>query len=62
MLSRMCDDERVSRIEVPKILGKTYTQCFDGQDFDKVKKLRHVGIYSKVSAILYGKEIEKHKN
>ena len=53
MLSRMVDDERISRTDVPKILGKSYRQCFENDDFDKVKKLRHVGIYSKVSTILY---------
>lgn len=47
MLSRLCDDERLSRTDVPKVLGKSYRQCFDNDDFDKIKKLKHVGIYSK---------------
>lgn len=58
MLSRMVDDERVSRAEVPKILGKSYRQANEDGDFDRIKRLKHVGIFSKVSAILLGKELE----
>ena len=53
MLARMCDDERVSRTEVPKILGKSYRQSNDDGDFEHIKKLKHQGIYSKVSALLF---------
>ena len=53
MLSRMVDDERISRTEVPKILGKSYRQANEDEDFEHIKKLRRVGIYSKVSALLY---------
>lgn len=53
MLSRLCDDERVSRKEIPKILGKSYRQSFRDKDFDKVKTLKRVGIYSKISALLF---------
>lgn len=58
MLARMCDDERVSRVEVPKILGKSYRRAEEDGDFDRIKRLRHQGIFSKVSAILLGKELE----
>ena len=58
MLSRCIDDERVSRVEVPKILGKSYRQANEDGDFDRIKRLRHQGIFSKVSAILLGKELE----
>ncbi len=58
MLARMCDDERVSRTEVPKILGKSYRQANEDGDFERIKRLKHVGIFSKVSAILLGKELE----
>ena len=58
MLARMCDDERISRTEVPKILGKSYRQSCEDGDFDRIKRLRHQGIFSKVSAILLGKELE----
>ena len=53
MLSRCVDDERVSRTDVPKILDKSYGQANDDGDFDRIKKLKHQGIYSKVSALLY---------
>jgi len=61
MLSRLCDDERLSRTDVPKVLGKSYRQCFDNDDFDKIKKLKHVGIYSKVSTILYANKKKTKK-
>ena len=53
MLARMCDDERVSRTDVPKILGKSYRQSNEDGDFERIKKLKYQGIYSKVSALLY---------
>lgn len=53
LLSRACDDERVSRTDIPKILGKSYRQANEDEDFEHIKKLRHVGIYSKVSALLF---------
>ena len=59
MLSRLCDDERISRLDVPKMLCKSYRQANDDGDFDKIKKLRHVGIYSKVSAMLYAAKQKK---
>ena len=58
MLSRCVDDERLSRIEVAKTLGKSYRQAYEDGDFDRIKRLRHQGIFSKVSAILLGKELE----
>lgn len=53
MLSRMVDDERVSRTDIPKILGKSYRQANEDGDFDRIKRLKHQGIYSKVSALLF---------
>lgn len=58
LLSRACDDERLSRAEVPKLLGKSYRQTYESGDFDKVKTLRRVGIYSKLSALLLKSEID----
>ena len=57
MLSRMCDDERLRRDEVPGVLGKSYRQSYDDGDFGKVRTLRRVGIYSKISALLLGEEL-----
>ena len=56
LLSRMCDDERVMRSDIPKILGKSYRRCFADGDFEKIDKLKSVGIYSKISACLLGAE------
>lgn len=53
LLSRCVDDERVSRTDIPKILGKSYRQAYDDGDFERIKKLKHQGIYSKVSALLF---------
>lgn len=60
LLSRACDDERVSRADIPKILGKSYRQANEDGDFEKIKKLKHQGIYSKLSVLLY-KSNHKHK-
>lgn len=53
MLSRLVDDERVARKDIPEIVGKTYRQCCDDGTFGRIKTLKHVGIYSKVSALLF---------
>lgn len=58
MLSRLVDDERLTRIEVPPILGKGYQDCFNDDDFDKIKKLKRVGIYSKVGTMLYAESLK----
>lgn len=60
MLSRLCNEERINRSEVPDVLGKSYRQCFDCGDFDKIKKLKRVGIYSRISALLHS--IKKKRN
>jgi len=61
MLARMCDDERVSRTDVPKILGKSYRQTNEDLDFEQIKKLKYQGIYSKVSALLFAAKQKKEK-
>jgi hypothetical protein len=53
LLSRAVDDERISRTDIPKVLDKSYRQANEDGDFDRIKKLKHKGIYSKVSALLY---------
>ncbi len=52
MLSRMCDDERVSRHDIPALLGVSYRKCEESGVFTRLKKLRHVGVYSKISVLL----------
>lgn len=61
MLSRLVDDERLCRTEVPELLCKSYRKCVDDGDFDKIDKLRRVGVYGKVSALLHkhGQETDK---
>lgn len=61
MLSRLVDDERVSRKDIPEIVGKSYRQCFDDGDFDKIKRFTRLGIYSKVSTLLYADKIKNKK-
>jgi len=58
MLGRLVDDERLTRVEVPPILGKGYQDCFNDDDFDKIKKLKRVGIYSKVDTLLYAESLK----
>ena len=58
MLSRCVDDERISRTDIPKLLGESYRKSESTGVFDRIKKLKRVGIYSKVGAILLGKELE----
>jgi len=53
MLSRCVDDERISRNDIPKLLGESYRQSESKGIFGRIKRLRHVGTYSKISALLY---------
>ena len=63
ILSRMVDDERIARADIPKILGKSYRQANEDGDFEKIKKLKRQGIYSKLSVLLYKSKYEhKRKN
>lgn len=59
LLSRAVDDERISRTDVPKVLDKSYRQANDDGDFERIKKLKHQGIYSKVSALLFAAKQKK---
>lgn len=61
MLSRMVDDERVSRADIAPMLGKSYRQCVESDDFGRIKRLKRVGLYSKVSALLYAHKHSKDK-
>ena len=58
ILSRICDDERIQRSEIPEIVGKSYRQCMHEGIFDKIKRLHRSGIYSKIGAILLGSELK----
>ena len=56
MLARMVNDDRIERSDIPKTLGKSYRRCLEDKDFDRIKKLKRVGIYSKISVILNKKD------
>lgn len=53
MLSRCVDDERIARNDIPKLLGESYRKVESDGVFDRIKRLRYVGTYSKISALLY---------
>ena len=61
LLSRAVDDERLSRTDVPKVINKSYRQANEDGDFERIKKLKHQGIYSKVSALLFAAKQKKTK-
>lgn len=52
LLGRALDDERLSRQDVPDVLGKSYRQSMADGDFDRIRTLKRVGIYSKLSTLL----------
>lgn len=60
LLARCLNDERVSRVDIPKILGKSYRKCVEDEDFEKIGTLARVGIYSKLSVLLHKSEIEEN--
>lgn len=53
MLARCVDDERITRNDIPRMLGESYRQSESKGVFERIKRLRHVGTYSKISALLY---------
>lgn len=62
MLSRLCNnDERVTRADVPKMLGKSYRQSVDDDDFSRIRHLPRLGTYLKLDALIL-KDKQKRKN
>ena len=59
MLARLVNDERATRAEIPHLLDKPQRQCWEDSDYDKINKLKPLGIYDKVSALLYATKIRK---
>ena len=59
MLARLVNDERVTRAQIPHLLNKPQRQCGDDDDYDKLPKLRRLGIYDKVGTLLYAEKIKK---
>lgn len=58
LLSRAIGDDRLERGDVPKLMGKSYRNCLRTGVFDKAKKVKNKGIYSKVSVELLKTESE----
>lgn len=54
-LARLCDDERVTRQDIPKLLNTSYRHCVDNNVFERLKTLKRVGIYDKISVLLFKK-------
>ena len=61
MMARLVDDDRITRLEIPPLLDKSYRMAFEDEDFEKIKKLKRQGIYSKVNALLYAFKLKKDK-
>ena len=61
MLSRLCNDERVTRTDVPKMLGKSYRQSVDDDDFSRIRHLPRLGTYLKLDALILKDEQRKKK-
>ena len=55
MLTRLCDDERVARQDIPKLIGRSYRNCVDNGIFERLKTLKRTGIYDKISVLLFKK-------
>lgn len=55
MLTRLCDDERVTRQDIPKLIGRSYRNCVDNGIFERLKTLKRTGIYDKISVLLFKK-------
>lgn len=58
MLARICNDERIRRNDVPKLIGKSYRHCNDKGIFDKIKVLKPLGRLSKVDVLIIKEELD----
>ena len=61
MLSRLCGDERVSRTDVPRMLGKSYRDSVEDDDFSRLRRVADRGTYDKVSVSLLAKKKKNNK-
>ena len=59
ILSRIVDEERVRRHDVPRLLGKSYRQCIDDETFEHLKTLPRVGIYDRLSVLLFAMKLKR---
>lgn len=58
LLSKMCDDDKIRRDEIPQYAGISYRQCVLIDIFPFIRKFENKGQYSKIDAMLF-KEGEK---
>lgn len=61
MLSRLCDDDSVKRADIPEMLNKSYRQCVEDEDFEKIRTIKRRGTYDKVSALLLASKIKNKR-
>ena len=61
MLSRLCDDDGVKRVDVPEMMGKSYRRCVEDGDFDKIRRTDCRGTYDKVSTLLLALKDKKNR-
>lgn len=54
LLARIVDEERVTRADIPHLLGCSYRSCYESGIFDIIRRLPRVGVYSRVSTLLNG--------
>ena len=53
ILSRICDEERIGRHEIPHLIGMSYRQAYEKDLFStEIRKLKHVGVYSRNDALV----------
>jgi hypothetical protein len=61
MLARLCNDDRIARKDIPKVLGKPYNQCFNDDDFKHIRKVVNRNSYSKISTLMYAEDLKFEK-
>lgn len=53
LLSKICDDDRIRRDEIPQYAGISYRQCILIDIFPFIRKFENKGQYSKIDAMLF---------
>lgn len=51
-LAKLCDDERMYQKDVTRLFGLSYAKAFDCGLFEKIRKIKCNGTFSKVDAVL----------
>lgn len=59
MLSRMLDEERIDRRDVPRELGLSYRFCVENGVFERLRKLLHLGTYSRTDTAVMKNKLKK---